>query len=62
MILAKVGNTVKRPKFCMMKSKKLKRTKPRQKLVKPSVLAMDGFPDSKLALDWSVKKVAESIL
>ena len=41
----------------MMKSKKLKRTKLRQKLVKPSVLAMDGFPDSKLALDWSVKKV-----
>ena len=45
----------------MMKSKKLKRTKLRQKSVKPSVLAMDGFPDSKLALDWSVRRVAESI-
>ena len=45
----------------MMKSKKVKRTKLRQILANPSVLAMDGFPDSKLALDWSVRRVAESI-
>ena len=45
----------------MMKSKKVKRTKLRQILVKPLVLAMDGSPDSKHALDWSVKKVVENI-